>query len=199
MSRVFTHKTCVRACVRAESCGVVRSRAESCVRACVLACLLACVLACLLACVRSNYVRACVLACLLECSVLACLRACLPACVRACVRACVHASVHAWPYICIWNHDFPSLVVRLCSHTQWIRLNVISVHITQYVITTWQDIWKTYMVFMWIPPSKDITYHNPDYLLECPKKDNIEESHTDNNRGWIKKILKKNANRELTL
>ena len=44
MSRVFTHKTCVRAC------GVT-----SCVRACVLACLRACLLACL---------RACVLACL---------------------------------------------------------------------------------------------------------------------------------------
>ena len=63
----------------------------------------------------------------------------------------------------------------------------------------WLDIWKVYMAFMWIHLPKEITNYNPEYLLECPKKANIEESHIDNNRGWIKKILKKNANRELTL
>ena len=30
---------------------------------------------------------------------------------------------------------------------------------------------------MRIHPSKDITNHRPDYRVECPKKDNIEESH----------------------
>ena len=53
---------------------------------------------------------------------------------------------------------------------------------------------------MWIHPSKDITNYKLVYLVECPKKDNMVESHIDNNQGWNKIILKKfKTNPELTL
>ena len=41
---------------------------------------------------------------------------------------------------------------------------------------------------MRIHPSKDITNHRPDYRVECPKKDNIEESRIDPKIGWRNKI-----------
>ena len=51
---------------------------------------------------------------------------------------------------------------------------------------------------MWIQPSKKITNYKLDYQVECPKKNNMEESRIDNNQGWNKILLKKKTNQEST-